>query len=625
MHPGCPRRIRRAGRGRWLAALLLFPVCRLTAGDAPFRPGEAELGRLRERHAVLTARLAQLEPRVAPDLHADVAVFAHAVGHLLRFPERFFRAECPAEALTAVEDGLRRADELERGAPGWVDARGAVARGFRSALDGSVQPCALWVPRGHDPRRPARLDVILHGRSRTLNMVSFLANVRSGRIVASETGRTGEPDVLKLYVFGRGNTSSMWAGEADVFEAIEFVRSRFAIDPDRIVLRGFSMGGSSAWQLGLHHPSRWAAVEAGAGFVQTRPEVLATIREPWHFPPLAIHDAANCSLNLALVPFFAYAGTADEQFAQHAIIQGHLARDGLDAAQLPRVRFASAEGVGHSMRPEMKREADAFVAAALPRRVPAEFRFGTYTPRYGEFGDFRIDALERLYERAEIEGTADRIRTKNVWVLRLAAARTLEIDGQRLTGAVFHKTAAGWRTGEPGGLRKRAGLQGPIDDAFQERFLCVPPTTGDDPVLEEFRREFACYLHGEVRVKPAAAVTESDLAACHLVLFGDPATNPLIRRVLPGLPLRWTEREIAIAGRTFPAATHTAVLVFPNPLNPSRYVVLNTGHTFSPRLFDDLHWYLYPRFGDYAVLDRRTRTPVLAGFFDRSWRIPEAP
>ena len=78
-----------------------------------------------------------------------------------------------------------------------------------------------------------------------------------------------------------------------------------------------------------------------------------------------------------------------------------------------------------------------------------------------------------------------------------------------------------------------------------------------------------------------------------------------------------------MAGRSFPAATHTVALIYPNPLNSDRYVVLNSGHTFSPKLFDDLHWYLYPRLGDYAVLDKQSRTPVLAGFFDRAWRVSE--
>ena len=34
------------------------------------------------------------------------------------------------------------------------------------------------------------------------------------------------------------------AGETDVFEALASVEKRYKIDPDRIALKGFSMGGA---------------------------------------------------------------------------------------------------------------------------------------------------------------------------------------------------------------------------------------------------------------------------------------------------------------------------------------------------------------------------------------------
>ena len=51
-------------------------------------------------------------------------------------------------------------------------------------------------------------------------------------------------------------------------------------------------------------------------------------------------------------------------------------------------------------------------------------------------------------------------------------------------------------------------------------------------------------------------------------------------------------------------------MIFPNPLNPYKYVVLNTGHTFPSEDYSKTNALLYPRLGDYAVLrmaDRRRR------------------
>lgn len=605
------------------ATLAIFSITSLraqTAKKAEYHPSATELSTLRERNAQLTANLQAIEAQAQPELFPDAAIFGKAVDYVLRFPNRFFRKECYNEALAAIDDGLHRTAELNAKTSSWTTARGFVTRGFRSPLDGSLQPYCIYVPKDYDPQKPMRLDVILHGRNGSLNEVSFLASGQNGKILGSETGREGDPDCLKLYVFGRGNTSSMWAGEADVFEAIASVRARYNVDGERIVLRGFSMGGTSAWELGLHFPSSWAAVEAGAGYVETRPEVLKTIHEPWQLAVLPIHDVSNCAINLTNVPFVSYFGSLDSQ-QQNPLIRENLKKEGYEPSQLPRARFLVGEGVAHNMKPEMKQIIDEFIASQLPRRTPTEFRFVIYTPRYGEFADFHVDSLEKLYARAELRGTRDHVETKNIWVLKLDTPRTLTIDGQSLTGSEFQKVDGQWRSGAPPGLRKRAGLQGPVDDAFQEPFLCVPPASGTDATLEQFREEFACYLHGEVRVKSPAAVTAADLAAYNLVLFGDPETNPWIRKVLPGLPLKWTAREISFAGQTFPAATSTIALIYPNPLNPKRYVVLNTGHTFSPKLCDDFHWYLYPRFGDFAVLDKQTRAIQIAGFFDRNWNV----
>ena len=136
-------------------------------------------------------------------------------------------------------------------------------RAYRSRVDGSVQPYAVSIPGSYDPAKPMRLDVVLHGRNSRLSEVSFIAAHAPDRPVPLDQDR------LILEVFGRTNNAYRWAGETDVFEALEAARANYNVDPQRIVLRGFSMGGAGAWHIGLHYPDRWAAVEAGAGFTDT--------------------------------------------------------------------------------------------------------------------------------------------------------------------------------------------------------------------------------------------------------------------------------------------------------------------------------------------------------------------
>ena len=79
---------------------------------------------------------------------------------------------------------------------------------------------------------------------------------------------------IQLDLFGRINSAGWhWAGEADVFEAIQAVEKRFKIDERRILLRGFSMGGEGAWHIALHYPDRFAAAEIGAGTWSRRSQI----------------------------------------------------------------------------------------------------------------------------------------------------------------------------------------------------------------------------------------------------------------------------------------------------------------------------------------------------------------
>ena len=44
------------------------------------------------------------------------------------------------------------------------------------------------------------------------------------------------------------------------WKRLRHVQRRYKIDPHRIVLIGFSMGGAGAWHIGAHYADRWIAV-----------------------------------------------------------------------------------------------------------------------------------------------------------------------------------------------------------------------------------------------------------------------------------------------------------------------------------------------------------------------------
>jgi len=141
--------------------------------------------------------------------------------------------------------------------------------------------------------------------------------------------------------------------------------------------------------------------------------------------------------------------------------------------------------------------------------------------------------------------------------------------------------------------------------------------------MEHWRRQF----RGDARVKDDSAVTDADIAAHNLVLWGDPASNKLLSRILEHLPVRWDSQSVRIGTVSFSAAQHVPALIYPNPLNPKKYVVLNSGFTF--REYDYLNnARQVPKLPDFAIVDLNLpvspRYPggiATAGFFGERWEL----
>ena len=102
-----------------------------------------------------------------------------------------------------------------------------------------------------------RLDVWFHGRQENLSEVNFLFERERNR------GEFTPRDTIVLHLYGRYCNANKLAGEVDLFEALDAVRKQYAIDENRIVIRGFSMGGAAAWHFAVHYAGDWAAAAPG--------------------------------------------------------------------------------------------------------------------------------------------------------------------------------------------------------------------------------------------------------------------------------------------------------------------------------------------------------------------------
>lgn len=651
-------------------ALLCFCVaaCAITqsASAQTAYPSAKALKISEKDRATITKKLDQLNRAVAKlkagkkhdrPLIADVEIFAKAAEWILRHGE-FFRKNYARLTINALNTGLKRAQELADGKPSWLRRPGSSIRGYYSRVDGSVQPYALSLPQGVDPKSGDRwpLHVKLHGRGSTLNEVSFIAR-HEGR--ALPKGQNW----VQLDVFGRVNNAYRFSGETDVFEAMADLNRAVRIDSKRITLHGFSMGGAGAWHLGLHYPSKWSSVGPGAGFVDFyKYQKQTTKRPPHQHAVLGIYDAIDYALNAYNVPVCTYGGELDKQLVASTQVVDKAKKLGID------IKLIIGKGAGHKFTPKGFREfMDFHLAKSKQGRAPFpgrdSIRFTTRTLKYNECEWLTIEEMLEMYKPAVVEGGIDKngvlkLKTKNIAVLQIArdVAETVEIDGTLLKlrneaegllpGVYYEKSRDTWyalsykdskRFTENPDLRKRKNLQGPIDDAFMQPFVCVrgtgTPWTASQTdwanwTLKRFEREFDKWLRGKVPLVDDKSVTDEMIAGKNLILFGDPGSNALIAKVLDKLPIKWTKDAIVVGGKTYDPSTHGISLIYPNPLNPRRYVVINSGHTFHERDFRASNSWLFPRLGDIAVqkFEKNAKggykeTTVWADLFNPSWRL----
>jgi hypothetical protein len=190
-------------------------------------------------------------------------------------------------------------------------------------------------------------------------------------------------------------------------------------------------------------------------------------------------------------------------------------------------------------------------------------------------------------------------------------------------------------------LIKKHGLQGPIDDALMAPFLFVRPTAQglhpniDKWVQSEFDRAVTQWhrqMRGDVRIKSSDELKDSDYQNYNLILWGDPKSNPTIAKIFEAtgpakIPLQWNETSIELGSLKLASDKHVPLMIYPNPLAPERYVVLNSSFTY--REYDYLNnARQVPKLPDWAMIDTTTapngRWPgkiVQADFFDEAWKL----
>jgi len=638
------------------AAETIAPIPRrLPPPDGIVLPAKQEK-QLQQDLAAVQKRMAALKNHPS---RPDVEIYTKAVRYALLHNEFYNKNEI-ARAFDALQRANARLDELDKGKTPWTRQKGLLVRGYRSSIDGSVQPYGLEIPDSVDFNKRVPLYVWLHGRGDKSTDLHFIHRQQT------RAGRIAPAGAIVLHPFGRQCVGYKSAGEIDVLELVEHIKQQYNIDADRIVLMGFSMGGAGCWHIGAHYADRWVAMSPGAGFTET---ARYNNIKPADYPPTyeqalwGLYDVPGYTRNLFNLPVVVYSGELDKQIQAARMMEAAFESHGRKMPHL------IGPGMGHRYHPEtleqLMKQMEAFAAKGINRR-PQKISLQTQTLRYNRVHWVEVQGLKQHWQDsrvdAEIVGKNKlRISTKNVTELSLSpwkemAGTEITIDGKQIT---MPKSSGSFSTAtlvyQNGWINKffvspyliehlkSPGLQGPIDDVLMAPFLVVTPSGKSKHAQvqrwvefeqQHFIDRWRALMRGEARVKKDSEVTEADIAKYNLILWGDADSNSLIAKTLPDLPLKWNAENLTIAGKTYPAASHVPMLIYPNPLNPNplnpvKYVVLNSGMTHREG-HDRTNSLQNPKLPDWAVIDLSQPPNNLspgriaaADFFDEQWKVKQ--
>jgi dienelactone hydrolase len=414
----------------------------------------------------------------------------------------------------AQETRQRAAAAWPERRPGGLPVAQPILRGYRSVLDGSVQPYVVYVSRAAAAGSAAPLLVVLHGLSEDA-MAPFASTT-----LASEVESRGW---IALCPYGRGNTGFEMAGERDVIDVIGRVQADLPVDASRMYVAGYSIGGTGAWLLSLRHADLFAAAAVVSAY--------GDLDQPGIYESLAYHPA--------------------ELFFYETMNPARLVRPNL------RVAYRIVHG-----------EQDPIVSVVHARvmddklseyKIPHELRL-LATPDHGVV----------LFER-ELHANLDYLAAHHRNAPGAPEPAWFGGNGgpvgtvfARGPFAVVYGTHPLPRGAPAVGAKARSGLS-------------VTGPAADKRTAEQFVQEWEAIFAGRPQILPDTAVTPQLQKSTNLVVVGDPRTNRVLAAAAAQLPVHYKDDSFEVEGTTRQFEAAGILFAVANPAAPERTLVVLSG------------------------------------------------
>jgi predicted esterase len=537
---------------------------------------------------------------------------------------------------------------------------------YRSPLDGELSPFGLYVPKSYAETasggaKTYPLVIVLHGlNGKPLSMMKWFFGRDQQHDPEWEDRRIGEVEPVDGFVLApnaHGNAMYRELGELDVVKLIDWVTGAYPIDPNRVTITGASMGGTGTASIALHYPDRFAAAEPLCGYHSyfIRKDVTGFGMWPWEKLLSEYRSPVMWAENGLYLPLYVWHGKRDYPAKNSTVLVDRYKELGYS------VEYEHPD-IGHDVWRKAYEGLLGFKWLSQKTRAEHKKRilFKTDSPRYGDDAWVHLREMSTDLEFATIDAsvvdkTEIEVATHGVEAFALdrdpelvssSAPVRVKIDGAPLVFApdvpiaAYRAEGGAWKAGlkaaTPG--RKRAGLSGPMRDAFFEPLVFVYGTA--DPAQTRANRDTArawARIKYGVDIKyPMIADTELDesTAETHsLVLVGNADSNRVVRELEPQLPFKVGSGSISatLDGSTkeWKGKDLGVAFIYPNPKHPTRYVLVLEGTTALGTFRSIALPELLP---DFMVFDDRISlargqivlgngVPLAAGLFRSDWSL----
>lgn len=511
---------------------------------------------------------------------------------------------------------------------------GPMIKYHTSTYDGTIQPYAVYVPSSYTPEKKWPLVISLHGYSsdHVLNLRRVFGLGNKPNEPDAECKQSFPPfpeiDCLTASPYAFGSIGYGSAGETDILDVLAEMKNCYNIDEDRVYLTGLSMGGEGAWHMAVRFPDIWAAVApvcASMGFF-CGPE-----------------DASLFAKNLLHVPAHISHGTDDSVVP---VANARKMREIMDSLNYT-YEYKEYPNVDHNSWDYTYANAGIFPWFLQFKRVrkPSKVIYTTDRLRYNSAYWVEITNISAWNMLAHIEaevltGNVIEVSASNITAFKLNLAEApVDITSQLTVicnGQEVFKKAPEQSVIEiildstpTGRLVKRKGLEGPVYDALKSKNVIVYGANTDD---SEYRNILQCTADfavfwtdwGDIETQSLAdyEVNDEIIANYNLILLGNADNNSILGKINDQLPVRFTNNGVSVVDEE-----HTGdlgfVLVYPNPLNTEKYVVVLGGNTEDMLVKAST---MYRNMPDCVVFSPETdflkpETFITYGYFDENWGI----